>query len=159
LSEQRKQLEATAAAQAEREKALHDREEALKQRARVARVRNIALVAVSILALLAVATTALSFWSYRQAQQDRIVAEQQNQRAEQQRTIAEQLLEGATSIIVKLQPQMDNDTQKQAFSLFETGAMLGHPRTMYNLGVVYEDGRGVTQDYAKAREWYEKAAA
>jgi hypothetical protein len=33
LSEQRKQLEATAAAQAEREKALHDREEALKQRA------------------------------------------------------------------------------------------------------------------------------
>src|SRR5262249_45069187 len=47
LTEQRKQLEEVAAAQAERETALHDREEALKQRARVARVRNIALVAVS----------------------------------------------------------------------------------------------------------------
>ena len=29
---------------------------------------------------------------------------------------------------------------------------------MINLGVLYENGRGVPQDYAKAREWYEKAA-
>ena len=27
-----------------------------------------------------------------------------------------------------------------------------------NLGVLYENGQGVAQDYAKAREWYEKAA-
>jgi TPR repeat protein len=30
---------------------------------------------------------------------------------------------------------------------------------MSNLGGLYADGRGVAQDYAKAREWYEKAAA
>ena len=29
---------------------------------------------------------------------------------------------------------------------------------MTNLGVLYANGRGVAQDYAKAREWYEKAA-
>src|SRR5262245_43850744 len=74
LSEQRKQLEAMAAAQAERETALQDREEALQQRARVARVRNFALVAVSILALLAVATSVLSFWSYGRAKQNQILA-------------------------------------------------------------------------------------
>jgi TPR repeat protein len=29
---------------------------------------------------------------------------------------------------------------------------------MLNLGVAYRDGKGETQDYAKAREWFEKAA-
>jgi TPR repeat protein len=29
---------------------------------------------------------------------------------------------------------------------------------MTNLGVLYQNGWGVAQDYAKAREWYEKAA-
>jgi hypothetical protein len=84
LSEQRKQLEAMAAAQAERETALHDREEALKQRARVARVRNIALVAVSILAVLG----GLLAW----------VANQQRITAEENRQIAEQALQGVKEI-------------------------------------------------------------
>ena len=56
LSEQRKQLEAVAAAQAAREIALHNAEAALKQAAdaqrRRARIRNIALVVVSALAVL-----------------------------------------------------------------------------------------------------------
>ena len=30
---------------------------------------------------------------------------------------------------------------------------------MYNLGTLYLHGRGVTQDYVWARQWYEKAAA
>jgi uncharacterized protein len=30
---------------------------------------------------------------------------------------------------------------------------------MFNLGWLYDNGHGVAQDYAKAREWYEKAAA
>jgi TPR repeat protein len=30
---------------------------------------------------------------------------------------------------------------------------------MTRLGVLYGNGHGVAQDYAKAREWYEKAAA
>jgi len=29
---------------------------------------------------------------------------------------------------------------------------------MRNLGLLYDNGQGVAQDYAKAREWYEKAA-
>jgi TPR repeat protein len=29
---------------------------------------------------------------------------------------------------------------------------------MFNLGLLYENGQGVVQDYAKAREWYQKAA-
>jgi TPR repeat protein len=30
---------------------------------------------------------------------------------------------------------------------------------MYDLGMLFENGQGVPQDYAKARDWYEKAAA
>ena len=29
---------------------------------------------------------------------------------------------------------------------------------MRDLGLLYANGQGVAQDYAKAREWYEKAA-
>jgi TPR repeat protein len=29
---------------------------------------------------------------------------------------------------------------------------------MGNLGWLYQNGRGVVKDYAKAREWYQKAA-
>jgi TPR repeat protein len=29
---------------------------------------------------------------------------------------------------------------------------------MFNLGLLYDEGHGVAQDYAKAREWYEKGA-
>ena len=29
---------------------------------------------------------------------------------------------------------------------------------MTNLGLLYQNGQGVPQDYVKAREWYEKAA-
>src|SRR5262249_39792518 len=75
LSEQRKQLEAVAAAQAAREKALHEAEEAQYKRAAMARIRNIVLVVVSILAVLALWLG----WD----------AKQQGNRAEQQRVIAE----------------------------------------------------------------------
>src|SRR5215472_481439 len=52
-SAQRKQLELMAAAQAEREKALHQAEDAQRKRATMARIRNIAFVVVSIFAVLA----------------------------------------------------------------------------------------------------------
>jgi len=29
----------------------------------------------------------------------------------------------------------------------------------FNVGLLYENGRGVTQDYVQARQWYTKAAA
>jgi TPR repeat protein len=33
----------------------------------------------------------------------------------------------------------------------------GHATAMYNIGVMYDNGYGVTQDNAKAEEWYKKA--
>src|SRR5262249_24469389 len=66
LSEQRKQREAVAAAQAEREKALHEAEEALKQAAdaqrRRAKIRNIAFVVGSVLLVAASVLAAVAGW-------------------------------------------------------------------------------------------------
>ena len=152
LSEQRKQLEAVAAAQAARETALHEAEEALKQRATVARVRNIALVALSILAVLAVSVSVLSAWLYARAKQEQIVAEQQKGQADD-------ILAHAANIIVSLGDRTDVKTQQEAFAVFQAGARHGAAIAMYDLGVFYQNGIGVSQDYAKAREWYEKAAA
>jgi TPR repeat protein len=140
-SAQRKQLDAMAAAQAEREKALHEAEEALKQAAdaqrRRARIRNIAFVVVSIFAVLAV----FNGWHVvRQAEQ------------------ADNILASATDIIVELQNQMDIKSNKRIFALWQRGAEHGSTTSMGNLGIIYENGYGVAQDYAKAREWYKKAA-
>jgi TPR repeat protein len=142
-SEQRLQLEAIAAAQAEREVALHQAETALKQAAvaqrKRARIRNTALVAVSFLAIL------LGLF---------VLA------AIQQRQDADAILARATSIIVKFQNQMDIETRKEAVSVFERGANHGDLVSMENLAVVYDTGLwGVAPDYAKALEWHEKAAA
>jgi uncharacterized protein len=149
LSEQRKQLDAMAAAQAEREKALHDAEDALKQAAdaqrRRARIRNLALVAVSILAVVAIAFG--------------LLANQQRITAEKQREQADDILGRATTIVANLREKMDIDTQKEAFAVFRTGAEHGDRRAMRDLGIAYANGLGVTPDYAEAREWYEKAAA
>src|SRR5215813_10240597 len=85
-SAQRKQLEAVAAAQAEREMALHEAEKALKQAAdaqrKRARIRNIAFVVVSIFAMLA-------GWLYWRADTLRQAAEEQKTIAEEQRAAAE----------------------------------------------------------------------
>ena len=35
----------------------------------------------------------------------------------------------------------------------------GHAEAQYNLGICYENGKGVEQDYEKAEEWYREAAA
>jgi len=142
LSEQRKQLEAMAAAQAEREKALHDAEHALKQAAdaqrRRARIRNVALVVVSILAVLA-------WWLGWSAEQQRKLAEQQRITAEEQRTLAEQqqktaeeqrqqaddILARAETIIVDFGDRMDIKTQQDAFALLAAGATHGDATAMY----------------------------
>jgi TPR repeat protein len=151
LSEQRKQLEAVAAAQEARETALNDRQEALKQAAdaqrRRARIRNIALVAISGLAAVAVL---LAFFT----NQLRITAEKQRQQADE-------ILARATNIIrnLNLRFQMDIETKHEAFALFQAGALHGNATSMRNLGLFYQSGLGVAQDYGKAREWWEKAVA
>jgi TIR domain len=136
-SAQRKQLEAMAAAQAERETALRQAEEAQRKRATMARIRNIALVAVSILALLA----GWLGW-----------------RAEQQRATADYVLLNTTIIFRKSRDRMDFDTQKDFFWVFRAGADHGDVTSMGILGILYAEGFGVAQDYAKARDWLEKAA-
>jgi len=100
------------------------------------------------------------------AEEQRKVAEEQRKVAEGQRKVAEEqgeqaddILSSATNIIVTLQTKMDDDTKKEAFAIFLRGADHGDSNSMRNLGVSYRDALGIAQDYAKAREWYEKAAA
>ena len=136
-----------AEAQGEREMALHKAEEAFKhvadaQRKR-ARIRNIAFVVVSIFAVL----SGLLYWN----------AEQQRKVAEEQKEQADHILESATNIFRKSRDRMDFDTQKEAFAVFKAGADHGDATSMGHLGWLYYTGFGVTQDYIKAREWYEKA--
>jgi TPR repeat protein len=150
-SAQRKQLEAMAAAQTEREKALHEAEEAQRKRATMARVRNIALVAVSIFAVLA----GLLGW---RAEQERKTAVELRKVAEEQKAAADRVLTGATNVFVKLHDQMDINTKKEVFAVLHTVADEGDANAMRLLGGLYQDGFGVAQDFAKAREWYEKAA-
>jgi TPR repeat protein len=148
LSAQRKQLEAMAAAYSERETALHKAEEALKQAAEAHRkramIRNIAFVIVSIFAVFA-------GWLFSRA-------EEQRKATEKQREQADQILASATTIIVNLHRQMDAKTKRELFAVFQTGADHGDLASMTNLGLAYSKGDGVAQDYAKAREWFEKAA-
>jgi uncharacterized protein len=40
-----------------------------------------------------------------------------------------------------------------------TACRAGRPRAQFRLGSLYENGNGVPRDFAKARQWYEKAAA
>jgi len=143
-SAQRRQLEAMAAAHAEREAALKKAEEAQRKRATIARIRNIALVAVSILAVLA---GLLALYSV-----------QQRRVAEEQREQADHILASATNIFVASIDQMNIDTKNEAFALFKAGADHGDLSSMNTLGMLYAVGFGRAKDYAKAREWYEKAA-
>ncbi|WP_302566961.1 tetratricopeptide repeat protein [Culturomica massiliensis] len=46
----------------------------------------------------------------------------------------------------------------KAAELYLTLAEQGYPGAQYNLGVMYEHGRGVTQSYGEAVRWYLKAA-
>ena len=89
LADQRKQLESMAAAQAEREKALHEAEEAQRKRVGMARIRNIALVAVSILAVVAVLFGWLALQARTTAEKERATAQQERATAQQERATAE----------------------------------------------------------------------
>jgi TPR repeat protein len=46
----------------------------------------------------------------------------------------------------------------QMRTCYERAAGLGSADAMYDLGVVYEEGRGVDRDSQQARDWYQKAA-
>ena len=56
----------------------------------------------------------------------------------------------------KLYYSLENYTE--AFKCFQKVAEQGNADAQLYLGFMYEDGRGVKQDYFKAVEWYQKAA-
>jgi energy-coupling factor transporter ATP-binding protein EcfA2 len=93
-----------------------------------------------------------------QAETSRKLAEEQRTRAEEQRKQADDILTGTTKIFANVFNQVDINTRKEAFAVFQTGAVRGNTNSMANLGWLYRNGYGVAQDYAKAREWFEKAA-
>ena len=41
---------------------------------------------------------------------------------------------------------------------FEIEARTGRPEALYNLGLAYSTGQGVTQDYVAAHKWFNLAA-
>ena len=47
---------------------------------------------------------------------------------------------------------------RQTTAIGKRRAAAGSDGAMNGLGVIYDHGEGVPQDYQKAREWYEKAA-
>jgi TIR domain len=132
LSAQRKQLEAMAAAQAERETALHEAEEALKQAAdaqqKRARSKNIALMAVSILAVVAGLLGLLANQHRITAVQERAAAEHQRTIAEEQRKQGDEIVSLATQIVAKLL----EETKREGKPGKETAQMI-HSAAWYAL--------------------------
>lgn len=53
----------------------------------------------------------------------------------------------------------DQGNYAEAKPVFEALALKGYASAQYNLGLMYNNGNGVAQNYAVARQWYEKAAA
>ena len=101
----------------------------------------------------------MSLAQKKTAEEQRTLAEQQKKTAEEQRQQADDILGRAENIIGNFGQGMDLKTQQEAFALLTAGAMRDDATAMYDLGVFYQNGTGVTQDYGKAREWYEKVAA
>lgn len=52
----------------------------------------------------------------------------------------------------------DQGDYKTAYRLYKQLAEQGHAPAQTNLGMMYEDGRGIPQDYTEAAKWYRKAA-
>lgn len=52
---------------------------------------------------------------------------------------------------------MTKDYAEEA-RLYELAAEQGYAKPQYNLGVMYDNGEGVTQDYSEAVRWYTLAA-
>ena len=46
----------------------------------------------------------------------------------------------------------------ESIDSIQNSALDGNPQAQYELGQMYEFGRGVGQDYSEAMEWYLKAA-
>lgn len=140
---ERKKLEEFAAAQTERSKALTAAENALEQAAEAQRrrslIRNVALVAVTFVAIIAA-------WQWK--------------RADDGRTGITDLVNKAQALVAKISSRytFKEDEYGLALGLFQRGADLGEPSAIFMLGAAYENGYTGKADPAKAIELYQKAA-
>jgi TPR repeat protein len=55
--------------------------------------------------------------------------------------------------------ERDDNTLPRAVALYERAAQSGDKTALVSLGTLYQSGRGVTQDFEKARDLYTKAAS
>lgn len=58
-----------------------------------------------------------------------------------------------------LQHEQSREAYEHAVKWFEVAAQNGDASAQYNLGALYNHGRGVERDYRLAKIWYERAAA
>lgn len=77
-----------------------------------------------------------------------------NKAAELYISIAEK---GHKEAIMTLANKYFHSNRDKAIEWWRKGASLGYGDAMYYLGMVYEGGYGVDQDYKIAEEWYDKA--
>ena len=150
-NELHQRLEAVAAAQAEREAALRQKEEALAQAAAVRRTRAWLIGSAFLVVSL---TAGVAIWQWRDADRQRATAVLQTARAHEN-------LAKASDFVFAISNRFafDDDAYADSLKLFMHGAEQGDARSMTNIGYHHAEGRGVPQDYAKALEWFEKAAA
>jgi TPR repeat protein len=71
---------------------------------------------------------------------------------------SESLLASRAAWLAEARRDLQAKDYAKAIPLLQQAANADDADAMMNLGVLYENGWGVTQDYVKAREWYQKAA-
>jgi len=84
--------------------------------------------------------------------------EQQRQRQQQQDTQPPPSSTDSEAMFQRACDLNDRGRHAEAFSLYRQSAELGHAKAQFNLGLMYDQGQYVTQDYAEAVSWYSKAA-
>jgi uncharacterized protein len=116
-----------------------------------------AMVSLAVLTVGALAMAAKTSVALRQAKAARHIAVANQQMAESQdklsRSLLDQLTDNGRSCprVVAADQSLTDEAQ--------IAAERGNVGASYMLGLLYNCGVGVPQDYVKAREWYERAAA
>jgi localization factor PodJL len=67
-------------------------------------------------------------------------------------------LESASLDAVDEAPEIDAEIDTETVQRFLAAARKGSPEAQYNVGILYAEGLGVTQDYGEALAWFERAA-
>ena len=66
--------------------------------------------------------------------------------------------ESADELYQKGKQALEQKDYTTAFSLLKKAAEKDHVEAQFELGILYSNGKGVTQDFTKAAKWYQKAA-